>query len=372
MTLRSLLRPLLPALAVAGCAGVRMEAPAADERLSCRGVVTAEGAPAAVRVAWTREAVDAARLGEWCESVGPLVVHSPPAAPVVPAPPAPGLDSVVVVSWNVHVGGGEVDRLVGDLRAGRLTGAPVRDFVLLLQEVHREDSARVPAKLPGRLAVPARITEDPPGGKPRVDVEETARGLGLHLFYAPSMRNGPPIPGLSEEDRGNAILSTFPLEDMAAAELPFEAQRRVAVSATVRGRTPRGAPWAMRLTSAHLDNRSRWSRFWQSLGGGRLRQARGLGEALAGDSVRVQVVGGDFNSFMGTREEAVLHMRALFPQSPPPVPEPTFIDYGAHLDYFFLRTPHQRASRSRRLGEPYGSDHYPLLMWVRVSPPPSS
>ena len=375
-------------LAAAGCAGARMEGLGDDaEALSCRPVLTPEGAPSAAVVTWRRAVEDVEELAEWCASVGPVVVSADPlaaggsarAAGTVPQPQSgdadavrrevPVLDSVPVVTWNVHVGGGEVERLVGELRGGRITGRPERHFVLLLQEVHRADSARVPARLPDWNSIPARITESPPGDAERIDVGQAARRLGLSLFYAPSMRNGPPVPGLSEEDRGNAILSTLALEELEAAELPFEAQRRVAVTATVRGRTSRGEPWSLRATSAHLDVRSRWARFWESLGGARLRQARGLVGALEDDTARVQVVGGDFNTIFGTREDAVLEMRRRFPQSPPPVREPTFVQFGSRLDYFFLRSPHARVRpRARRLREPYNSDHYPLLMWVRVAP----
>ena len=48
------------------------------------------------------------------------------------------------------------------------------------------------------------------------------------------MRNG--RPPQTDEDRGNAILSTEPLADLTAIELPFEQQRRVAVAATLRSR----------------------------------------------------------------------------------------------------------------------------------------
>jgi hypothetical protein len=50
------------------------------------------------------------------------------------------------------------------------------------------------------------------------------------------MRNG----GV-DEDRGNAILATLPLRDVAAIELPLVRERRVAVAASA-GRAPQRVP----------------------------------------------------------------------------------------------------------------------------------
>lgn len=363
----------LATLAAGGClgrTGEGMEPVSAEIRPpSCRRVVTPEGAPSPVRVAWSRAADDLRVLDGWCASVGPAVVDPLPGpAGAVADSAAPVLDSLPVVTWNVHVGGGDVERLVAALREGRLTGGvPVRHFVLLLQETYRASDPLVPDLPPGWGGIPARITESPPG-RPRADVVAEARRLGLSVFYVPSMRNGLPVPGEADEDRGNAILSTLPLGDLAAAELPFEAQRRVAVSSTVRGRGTDGRPWSLRATSAHLDVRSRWSRFWQSLGGGRKRQALGLANALQRDTATVRVIGGDFNTLLGRREEAVILLRRLYPQSPLPTPGPTFVRFGSHLDYLFARGALGRPRlKARRLGEPFGSDHFPLLMWVPVA-----
>ena len=49
------------------------------------------------------------------------------------------------------------------------------------------------------------------------------------------MRNGPEL----REDRGNAIISTEPLLDPFALELPLARQRRVALGAAVRSRRAR-------------------------------------------------------------------------------------------------------------------------------------
>ena len=58
---------------------------------------------------------------------------------MVPAPVAhgPRPDQHVVfavVTWNVHAGRADLPRFVDDLTQGRLTGFPVRDYAILLQE----------------------------------------------------------------------------------------------------------------------------------------------------------------------------------------------------------------------------------------------
>src|SRR5262245_38393304 len=81
-------------------------------------------------VRWIRLASDGERpwIDRWCSAVGPPARIDPLRDGEV------FTDSFAVVSWNVHVGGGDVDRFVTDLRAGRLTkGRPISQFVLLLQ-----------------------------------------------------------------------------------------------------------------------------------------------------------------------------------------------------------------------------------------------
>ena len=155
-------------------------------------------------VRWSSFAdTDQATPREWCDAVGPALRMDGGA-------PAPTADELVVATWNVHVGGGDIVRFVDDLKSGALTGRPVQSFVLLLQEAYRA-GADVPS--PPTRSLVARIDEAPPSGE-RIDVAEAARSLGLHLFYAPSMPNGLTAgDGALPEDRGNAILSTFPLAD---------------------------------------------------------------------------------------------------------------------------------------------------------------
>ncbi len=269
--------------------------------LSCRQVIPPEST-----VTWVEAGRERDRriLAAWCAAVGPAVVA--PAAPGAPAV----LDSLAVLSWNVHVGGGDVLGFVGDLRRGEFTaGRPVDDFIILLQEAHHA-GPMIPDEVSDKI-VPRRIVDAPPTGE-RIDIVEASRILGLHLFYVPSMRNGPtgstPVP----EDRGNAILSTIPLRNLKAMELPFEFYRRVNVAATVSGVTTNGEPWELHACSVHLATRTGFPRYFVSLGTGRLRQAKATVAALPDSNV---VLGGDFNTWaLGSVEPALHHIRRYYRQ----------------------------------------------------------
>lgn len=313
-------------------------------------------------ISWRRTGgtSDHPTMDAWCALVGPPVVATPER--VLDGPVAAGLDSLVVVTWNVHVGGGDLVRFVGDLRAGHLTGGEaVGDFVLLVQEAYRGGPA-----VPSALAlgvVPERIEGRPPSGD-RLDVLEAARRLGLHLFYTPSMRNGRDGDARAE-DRGNAILSTLPLDGFEAIELPWEVQRRVAVAGTIAGVTSAGDPWSLRLVSAHLDTRTRWTRLLDTFGSARARQAQALADAI-GDPV--VVLGADLNSWSITPlEEAVPLLRGRFP-SGPVVAAPTLyrVGIGFRLDHLLFRIPDGWDATLSRVDDRYGSDHHPLISVVRL------
>jgi endonuclease/exonuclease/phosphatase family metal-dependent hydrolase len=306
-------------------------------------------------VRWISSGSGTAPAG-WCRAVGP------PALLAAAAPAPTSADSVLVLTWNTHVGGGDLRRLVRDLRAGRLTGGdPPAHFVLLLQEVYRE-GPEVPAPTAVQRAPRGVAARTPLGA--RTDVVADARALGLHLLYVPSMRNGLDPDG-PPEDKGNAILSTLPLDGAAALELPFEAQRRVVALAAVGGATADGRPWRLQLASVHLDLRSRAARIWASTGTGRLRQARALPAALnAGGAA---VLGGDLNTWAGgLAEPAPAYLRARFPGGRTSAPRPTFagpLGLGRELDHLFVRGA--LAAPARRVDDRYGSDHYPVWTWVR-------
>ncbi len=282
----------------------------------------------------------------WCAGVGPPLVLRNIAKDELPS------NTLTLVSWNTHVGGGDVSALVADLMAGRLTNhRPVMKFVLILQEVYRAGHG-VPSR-PPEGAKGAGAVHGAPSGTPGRDIEAIADTLGLDLFYVPSMRNG----GAAEtgEDRGNAILSTEPLTDYTAIELPLERQRRVALAATVTTTAADGRPYALRVASVHLTNMVA-HHGWILSEAGRVRQARALAPALDAPSI---VVGGDFNTWFGTSDGAYREIGRHVPPAPEADRRPTFM--FMRLDHFFRRLPEGSAFRVRRADDRYGSDHYPLI-----------
>lgn len=345
---------LLPLL-WAGCTGSGEPLHTGAE---CRATLVIDSAAEAEPVQFVSAAppADQVLLNRWCETVG-AAVYDPAPAPA--DTPGQRMDSLAIVSWNVRVGGGDVVRFVDDLRAGRLTnGEPVREFVLLLQEVFRAS-----AELPGTvdIDVPERIAPAPPQG-PRLGIERIAEQLGLALLYIPSMRNGVGTTGAPFEDRGNAVLATVPLDDPRAIELPFERQRRVAAAARVF--VPDRLP-ALRVVSAHLDNRSRFTRIIASAGVGRLRQAEGLMRRVKRDDPLI--VAGDMNTWgPDWTERAIPFLKSELPDSPPGTGQPTYIKpvFERRIDYIFADLPDSWRIHYRRIDNRYGSDHHPLLGWV--------
>jgi endonuclease/exonuclease/phosphatase family metal-dependent hydrolase len=232
--------------------------------------------------------------------------------------------SVAVVSWNTHIGGGDIEMLVRDLRSGRLTGgAAVSSFVLLLQETYRG---------PGR------------------DIVTTTSALNLPAVYIPSMHNGREPKG----DRGNAIVSTLPLSDVTAIELPLERQRRVAIAATINLSSIQ-----VRVFDVHLSNAVA-HHLWVAAELGRLRQARALARAIPeGGPV---VLGGDLNSWFGVHDAAYRELTRVLPASDRRQTAPTF--GPLRLDHLLLRLPREWTATVRRAPNRYGSDHYPLVAMI--------
>lgn len=336
---------ILGLLTIAGAVGwTRSDAVA---RVQIRPACNAPGA--AIR--WIRVAPEneTARLDRWCSGVGPpLIMASPPRSPSPPELPT-------IVSWNTHEGGGNIDALVGDLTSGRFTGHPVSAFVLLLQEVYRS-SPDVPARRGGLFDWAAAELPLGPDGT-RDDIAAIARRLGLAAYYVPSMRNG--APGVTTEDRGNAILSTLPLSDLAAIELPLERQRRVALEVTISVSRPGRAPLPLRLVCTHFTNMV-MHHLWVLSESGRLRQARALGEALPSDGPII--VGGDFNAWFGFHDAAY---RELARRVPPASNVDRRATFGPmRLDHILLRLPDGWRASVRRGDSRYGSDHYPLVATI--------
>jgi hypothetical protein len=348
------------AAALSTACAVRRAPAGLSELPPCYSNGSANGDEPAVEWVLRQDSDERSALDAFCWGVGPAL-YSPSPADSERA----SADSFAVVVWNTHIGNGDLDALIEDLRSGALTDSPVRDFVLLLQEAHRGGDS-VPAEIPDWVAAGRRQSNPLEPG--RLDVSVVAEQHQLALFYAPSMRSGTD-DGLPGEDRGNAILSTFPLHSPTAVELPWERQRRVAVTAGIQGRASSGEPWSLRLVSAHLDNRSRMSEILRSFGPARERQARALAEHLT-DSIPT-VLGADLNAWLhGSDAAEVRVLRQLFPL-PQALPEaPTVKLPGPlpdrQLDYLMFRLPPGWTGEYRVLDNDYGSDHQPLIGWVRV------
>ena len=283
-----------------------------------------------------------ARLDAWCAAVGPVATAS--GAPSVDAP-VPASD-VAFVSWNVHVGNGNLRAFVEDLRSGRLTsGRPPRHFVLLIQEAVRASAVPPFARgAEGARRINARH-------QAAEDIDVVSRSLGLWLIYAPSMRNGG--GGDPAGDRGSAILSTLPLSNPTAVELPIGRQRRVALFADVALSPTSKMPVGV----IHLDALNGAHGLW-ILGarGWRETQARSM-ETLLPDGALV--LGADLNTWLGEGEAAARYFRRIV-GGPAPVIEGSRARHRT-LDYLFFRgaaAPHALVVSNR-----YGSDHHPLIGW---------
>jgi endonuclease/exonuclease/phosphatase family metal-dependent hydrolase len=303
--------------------------------------------PSLAGIVWFSPTVpdDMSRLSRWRRSVGPPIVQIAPLQDTNP------LNEITVVSWNTAVGEADVVKYVRSLPRGPL--------VLLLQEVYR-GGPEVPSQLPAAFAFAGHLGGAAAGPNCR-EIEDVARQLGLNVYYVPSMRNG----GLtSDEDRGNAILSSLPLTNLRAVELPFERQRRVAIAATIEGRTDAGAPWRVRLVSVHLDNMATIKRAWVGAEYARARQARELA-ALLRDS-EPTILAGDFNTWFGFSDRAYLETARAFPETRVVDRRATFRGL-LRLDHVFFRLAPGWRAEFHRAPSRFGSDHYPLVGTLRFN-----
>jgi endonuclease/exonuclease/phosphatase family metal-dependent hydrolase len=305
------------------------------------------------------------QLERWRRNVGALVALDLTTAPASGNDPAPR--SLVVLSWNVWIGRGRLLDLVSRIRSGDFAaqGAePDAPLVVLAQEVYRTDPT-IPLDSTGRAGrmLVAQLGQ-------QEDIVETARALSMNLRYAPSMRNG-----AMQSDRGNAILSTLPLEDAEALELPLVLQRRVAVSARVRV-----GGLSLRVVSAHLDPRGPPGHRWLGAAG-RALQAQHLLSSLRDDTV---ILGADLNLGRGRYERAwrVLRDAGFSFGIPPSFPTWRHTFHALPrlvLDYLLVRDPSGAVQRARvhRLDEHprdrgplvFGSDHHPLLARIDLVSP---
>jgi endonuclease/exonuclease/phosphatase family metal-dependent hydrolase len=302
------------------------------------------------------------RLERWRRNVG-----EPVALDLAERAAGPSPTRLVVLSWNVWIGHGRLLHLVSRLRDGdfREQGAePDAPLIVLAQEVYRRD-----ASIPQDSTGPAGRVLVAQLGK-QEDIVTTAQTLGMSLRYAPSMRNG-----TLQSDRGNAILSTLPLEDAEAIELPLVLQRRVAVSAAVRLDANR-----VRLMSAHLDPRGPPGHRWLG-SSGRALQARHLVQAIRNETV---ILGADLNLGRGRYERAwrILGEAGFTFGVPSSVPTWRHTYHALPrlvLDYLLIRDPFGVVGRAQvhRLDEHprdrgplvFGSDHHPLLARIDLAGP---
>lgn len=294
---------------------------------------------------WTRWDDNRTLLDLWCHSVGRPVVESRPAGPG-------SMSGMRILSWNVNVGGGRLEdllpRLLDDAARANM------GLTILLQETFRTGEA-VPESYPATFQVPKAIRPR----RPAMDVHEIAEKFGLSVAYVPSMRNGPDTELGEREDRGNAILSTEPMTDVQALELPFGKQRRVAVSALIAAR---GATLPIRVVSTHFDTN-----------GDRAAQAAALSDRLMSLTDAPLFVGGDLNSRGGMDDDAVLAIAHRLPMAPCgtgrtnrwPLRIDVLLPIG-RLDYMFAGTSAEDLMRScETLPDAYNSDHLPLLMTLQ-------
>lgn len=283
------------------------------------------------------------RLDAWCAGVGGAV-HANRANGSENANNV-AIERITFVSWNVHVGRGDIRAFLKDLANGLHTeGRPVGDYVLMLQEAVRTEA--VPPLTPaasGAVRIPAQRPAH------EIDIVAISRELGLSLIYVPSMRNGS-APDEPAEDRGNAILSTLPLSQPVAIELPGERQRRVVIVGKVA---------TVSVAVVHLDafgGARRLMAFWTPWM--RDAQVRSTAAALPDGPL---VIGGDLNTWHGRDELAARFLERQFAT-------PLTIDRAGLgfrvLDYMFFRASSSQRARYRQVENLYGSDHRPLVGWV--------
>lgn len=297
-------------------------------------------------------------LAHWHGNVGEAVALD------LAGPLAAGATGLDVLCWNVAIGLGRLEEVVGKIKAGWFDGEvrrANRPLIILLQEAYRSDHS-----------VPRTLRSRHHGGKAprraRGDIVELAHALGFSLRYAPSMRNG-----VHRSDRGNAILASVGIARARAFPLPHVRQRRVAVAAELVG-----LPF-LTFVSAHLDTRGRAQ--GQS---GRFLQAATLGRQLTDEWGTDQslLLGADFNSYRGQREPmfAELHRLGFLRVAHTGRTRHTFHAPGLRmpLDHVLIRTTPESIAGVHvlRLDETptdrerfiFGSDHHPLLARIELAP----
>ena len=289
---------------------------------------------------------DDATLNRWCDSVG-----KPVFMPRIYFEPAE-IAQLTILSWNVNVGGGRAEDFIPQLQ--RELAARNGALVVLLQETFRT-GWDVPESVPSTIQAPSAIRPR----RPAADIIALATALEMSTVYVPSMRNGSNSNLSQREDRGNAILSTEPLSDVTAIELPFGRQRRVAIAATVTPRGSRGKP--MRVMVLHFDTDDH-----------RVSQAQALAmdvKAFADMKSMPLVVAGDLNARDGSKDQALAVMSAQIHREDCGTSRtfrlPLRVDKLSvgRLDYMFSTLDDFGLMRTcQTLEDSVGSDHVPVVM----------
>jgi endonuclease/exonuclease/phosphatase family metal-dependent hydrolase len=236
---------------------------------------------------------------------------------VAPAP-LPEPPALAVVTWNVHAGVGNLPRLVDDLTHGRITGTPIRNYVILLQET-----------IAGN----------------QYDVVNFARQRQLFAYFAP----------VRESDHGtsgNAIVATEQPLEARTIDLPRIRRMRKAIVATfeIEGRP-------MFIANAHLENRLSWLVGGLFADKARGRQTQALLDVLPPGP---GMVGGDLNTILGPDERTLRLLNERFSDTPAARREPTFHDRLV-LDHLFFDLPDGWVATRQVITDRYESDHHPVL-----------
>jgi endonuclease/exonuclease/phosphatase family metal-dependent hydrolase len=239
-----------------------------------------------------------------------------PALPQAPRPEAQVL--FVVVTWNVHSGRADLPRFIDDLRQGRLTGAPVRDYAILLQETIEGN---------------------------QYDAVKAARERQLYAYFT-KVRDSK--QGIS----GNAIVSTAMPLTARTIVLPHIRRMRKAIVASFE---IEGQP--LFVVDAHLENRTSWLQGALFSERARKEQAEALLRELPPGP---GILGGDLNTWLGTDEDALKALGRRFDNPPDHASVPTFADRLV-LDHLFFDLPPGWTASRQVVADRYGSDHHPVI-----------
>lgn len=238
--------------------------------------------------------------------------------PVTSPPRADAQVVLAVVTWNVHSGRGDLPRFIDDLAQGRLTGAPVRDYAILLQETIQGN---------------------------QYDAVKVARDRQLWAYFEPVRES-------KQGTSGNAIVTTAMPLSARTIVLPRIRRVRKAIVASI---VIEGQP--LFIVDAHFENRFGWLHGVLFSDHARERQADALLKELPPGP---GVLGGDLNTWLGTDEPALKTLGQRFDAPASHATTPTFGNRLV-LDHLFFDLPSDWTASRQVIADRYGSDHHPLL-----------